>query len=219
MHLFAITSIIVSLALSSGALGAVLETNAPRPASNIQVVTIGEHTITMTTTPVSPARLARLPLNFQGRNRSATPETSLSKRVVNNGCEFGCGGADFCSNDLSLSPDPPLLADCQALKSALDQRVLDELTDTFPCNIPKSPSCPNFVVPPGFERTYSLGTCLVGFVNLNPDGGPDLGFCDYLMAGSMLGFYDNCITNQGFTGEVCFSDNVGFEWGLEVRHV
>lgn len=31
----------------------------------------------------------------------------------------------------------------------------------------------------------------------------------------MLGFYDDCITKQGFTGEVCFSDNVGFEWGLE----
>ncbi|KAF4600351.1 hypothetical protein EYR38_004976 [Pleurotus pulmonarius] len=219
MRFLAVTSTIVSLIISSGVLGAALDVHAQRSASSVEVVAIGGNTITITTTPISPARLAKLPLKFQGRNNSVVPEMSLRKRVVNNGCQFGCGSGEVCSNDLSLSPDPPLLADCQALKSALDQRALDELTDTFPCNIPKSPSCPNFVVPPGFERTYSLGTCLVGFVNLNPDGGPDLGFCDYLMAGSMLGFYENCITNQGFTGEVCFSNNVGFVWGLEVRHV
>lgn len=63
------------------------------------------------------------------------------RRYLTSGVVVRTVWTDFCSNDLSLSPDPPLLADCQALKSALDRRAQDELTDTFPCNIPKSPSC------------------------------------------------------------------------------
>lgn len=40
---------------------------------------------------------------------------------------------------------------------------------------------PNFTVAPGYEHAYTLGTCLVGFVNLFTVGGPSESFCDFLM--------------------------------------
>ncbi|KDQ28648.1 hypothetical protein PLEOSDRAFT_173284 [Pleurotus ostreatus PC15] len=220
MRVFAITSILANIVASAGVLGAAVEVNVERSVSNVQAVAIGDHTITITTVPVMPARLAKFPA-AKTRNRSSPPQTSLTKRVVGNGCEVGCGGNDFCSNDLSLSPDPPLLADCQSLKAALDQLALSEVTNTFPCNFPNSPSCPNFTVPPGFEQIYSLGTCAVGLINFNPVGGPDVAFCHYLMAGTLLSLFTSCITNLGFTGSICFSNsnNLGVNWGLEVRHV
>ncbi|KAL4262931.1 Hydrophobin [Pleurotus pulmonarius] len=217
MRICVIATIIASIVASSGVLSAAVE---ERLVPSVQAVTIGEHTVTITTLAVSPERLAKFPSTNAG-DHSPTPKTSLTKRVVGNGCEVGCGGNNFCSNDLSLSPDPPLLADCQSLKAALEQLALSEITNTFPCNFPNSPTCPNFTVPPGFEQVYSLGTCAVGLINFNAPGGPDVAFCHYLMAGSLLSLYSTCITNLGFTGSICFSNsnNLGVNWGLEVRHV
>jgi hypothetical protein len=44
---------------------------------------------------------------------------------------------------------------------------------------------PNFTVAPGYEYAYTLGTCVVGFVNLFApgSGGPNESFCDFLMVG------------------------------------
>ncbi|KAJ8697479.1 hypothetical protein PTI98_004282 [Pleurotus ostreatus] len=173
MRIFAITSILASIVASAGVLGVAVEANVERSVSNVQAVTIGDYTITITTVPVTPARLAKFPA-AKTRNRSSPPQTSLTKRVVGNGCEVGCGG-----------------------------------------------NGPNFTVPPGFEQIYSLGTCAVGLINFNPVGGPDVAFCHYLMAGTLLSLFTSCITNLGFTGSICFSNsnNLGVNWGLEVRHV
>jgi hypothetical protein len=45
---------------------------------------------------------------------------------------------------------------------------------------------PNFTVAPGYEYAYSLGTCVIGFVNLFAAGGPNESFCDYLLVGHIL---------------------------------
>ncbi|KAL4260531.1 hypothetical protein AB1N83_007181 [Pleurotus pulmonarius] len=206
MHLLYTTAVILSLCADSGVLGvAVKELSA-------------SHIITIVTAPVSSPRLIKFAA-ANPKHRSMAPQTSLTKRVVNNGCEVGCGGNRVCTDDLSASLVPPALEDCTALRAALIQRALGQITNTFPCNSPNNPLCPSFVVSPGFERTYSLGTCLVGLVNLNPVGGPDLAFCDYLMAGIILSSYSTCITDQGFTGSVCFSNALNFNWALGVRHV
>jgi hypothetical protein len=46
-------------------------------------------------------------------------------------------------------------------------------------------SGPNFTVAPGYEYAYSLGTCVVGFINLFTTG-PNESFCDFLMVNHTL---------------------------------
>ncbi|KAG9219645.1 hypothetical protein CCMSSC00406_0006033 [Pleurotus cornucopiae] len=194
MRLLAIVSTVLSIIASSDVLGATVEAATEHSAPLIQVMVVGGRSIMISTVPVSIARLAKFPAT-DARNGTSKQQKSLTKRAVGNGCEVGCGGNGFCSNDLSPSPDPPTLGDCQTLKAVLDELALSEVTNTYPCNFPNSPLCPNFVVHPGFERVYSAGT--------------------------VLSSYKDCIMNKGFTGSICFSNsnNLGVRWGLEVRHV
>ncbi|KAF8877696.1 hypothetical protein BD779DRAFT_1677202 [Infundibulicybe gibba] len=160
------------------------------------VITVGSFQVKVETIRASPSLLATAK-----SDGNSTAGTSLTKRTVNNGCWNGCSRT--CTNALSSLPTPPTSGDCSALQSAIQALAVSEQAPPFPCNLPNQPGCPNFIVSPGFERTYSIGTCLVGFVNLNPTGGPDVSYCDYLMAGVMPGMYSNCITTAGNTGGYC----------------
>ncbi|KAF8885209.1 hypothetical protein BD779DRAFT_1673843 [Infundibulicybe gibba] len=142
------------------------------------------------------------------------PEASLNKRVVNNACFQGCPVLT-CTNGLSTNPDPPLSTDCTALTDAIQQLAESEVTTTPPCNFVVNPGCPNFSVPPGFEQQYSLGTCLTGFANINPIGGPTLSFCNYLMAGGLPSTYSECVVTAGNTGGFCNSESVGTLFAIE----
>ncbi|KAF4562523.1 hypothetical protein AB1N83_009820 [Pleurotus pulmonarius] len=214
--LAAITSL--ALGLASHAFGAVVSGNIEEVATDKGLLRVNGIDINVGTIPVPESHIDRL-INATPRTRSPHPETTLTKRTVNNCCSYGCSRT--CIDGLSTSPDPPASADCAALKSALEALAASELVGAaFPCNLPNQALCPNFSVSPGYERAYWYGTCLVGFINLNPTGGPDESYCDYLMAGIITSSYDECVTTQGKTGGYCLQYlSPGFVYALELRHV
>ncbi|KDQ28659.1 hypothetical protein PLEOSDRAFT_1070621, partial [Pleurotus ostreatus PC15] len=135
MRLLAIVSTALSILASSDVLSAAVEAATEHSAPLIQVMVVGGRSITISTVPVSIARLSIFPAT-DARNGTSKPQTALTKRAVGNGCEVGCGGNGFCSNDLSPSSNPPSLGDCQTLKAVLDELALSEVTHTYPCNFP-----------------------------------------------------------------------------------
>ncbi|KAJ8516224.1 hypothetical protein ONZ45_g6434 [Pleurotus djamor] len=207
------TSLVISSIISLPVLGASVA-GLPRAPANVQSIRVGDHIIQTVTRPVSADRLVS---SSRGTSPAVARETTLTKRVTNNCCTFGCPTIT-CTNGLSTSPDAPLDADCVALSTALRQLAQSEVTNTFPCTVPNA-SCPNFTVPPGFEQAYFLGTCLVGFINLNSAGGPSESYCHYLMAGVTPTLFGTCVNTQLKTGGFCLQSNPGFAYALEVRHV
>ncbi|KAF8885210.1 hypothetical protein BD779DRAFT_1673844 [Infundibulicybe gibba] len=205
------TSLIISaLALQAPlVLSAILPLLDGRGVST-QVLNINGHEVHVGLVPIASHLIPKSP-------PSSGHGASLNKRVVNNACFYGCPVLT-CTNGLSTNPDPPLAADCGALAGAILLLAQSEVTTTFPCNLYGSAQCPNFSVPPGFEQQYSLGTCLTGFANLNPAGGPTLSYCDYLVGGAAPGIFNNCVGIAGNTGGFCNSQNTGTLYALEVRH-
>lgn len=145
--------------------------------------------------------------------------SSLEKRTTVNACQpYGCGSVP-CSNTLSTSPDAPLAADCSDLAAAITAYAHSEVGTVYPCNSFGSTLCPNFTVAPGYEHAYTLGTCLVGFVNLFTVGGPSESFCDFLMGGSAPSIFNICVTTGGYLGGYCLVNEPSQQWAIEVRHV
>ncbi|KAL4259659.1 hypothetical protein AB1N83_008571 [Pleurotus pulmonarius] len=208
----------LALGLTSHVIGAVVSGNTEGVATDKAILHVNGIDINVGTIPVSESRSEGL-INAAPGVRSPRPETTLTKRTVNNCCSYGCSRT--CIDGLSTSPDPPASADCAALKSALEALAASELVGAaFPCNLPNQALCPNFSVSPGYERAYWYGTCLVGFINLNPTGGADESYCHYLMAGIITSSYDECVTTQVKTGGYCLQYlSPGFVYALELRHV
>jgi len=140
--------------------------------------------------------------------------SALSKRLTTDACFTGCP-VMTCTNGLSTL-GAPSSADCTSLASAINALAKSEL-GPFPCSF-NNPSCPNFSVLPGYERQYTLGTCLVGFANLNPTGGATLSYCDYLVGGGLPSVFSTCVTKAGNTGGFCSSQGTGTLYAIEVRH-
>ncbi|KAJ8691182.1 hypothetical protein PTI98_010777 [Pleurotus ostreatus] len=220
-----VTIVSLALGLASHTLGAVLTSSIERVATDKAALHVNGIDVNVGTISVPESHIDRL-INATLRVRSPHPETTLTKRTVNNCCSYGCGflalieewaaslidgrhiGRRTCVDGLSTSPDPPTSGDCAALKSALEALAASELVG------------PNFIVSPGYERAYWYGTCLVGFINLNPTGGADESYCDYLMAGIITSSYDECVATQGKTGGYCLQYlSPGFVYALELRHV
>ncbi|KAF8874988.1 hypothetical protein BD779DRAFT_1564823 [Infundibulicybe gibba] len=174
------------------------------------VITVGSFKIQAKTTPIPPSLLTAVK-----PNGNSTVGTSMNKRTVNDACYYGC--SQTCTN--LLSPTAPTSGDCASLQSALQALATSEVGGAFPCNFPNQASCPNFSVSPGYELAYTLGTCLVGFGNINPPGGPDVSYCHYLMAGTMPGLYSNCVITAGNTGGYCAQTlQTGSLYYIWVRH-
>ncbi|KAF7422859.1 hypothetical protein PC9H_011022 [Pleurotus ostreatus] len=209
-----VTIVSLALGLASHTLGAVLTSSIERVATDKAALHVNGIDVNVGTISVPESHIDRL-INATLRVRSPHPETTLTKRTVNNCCSYGCRRT--CVDGLSTSPDPPTSGDCAALKSALEALAASELVGaSFPCNLPNQASCPNFIVSPGYERAYWYGTCLVGFINLNPTGGADESYCDYLMAGIITSSYDECVATQGKTGGYCLQYlSPGFVYALE----
>ncbi|KAF7433733.1 hypothetical protein PC9H_005698 [Pleurotus ostreatus] len=91
MRLLAIVSTALSILASSDVLSAAVEAATEHSAPLIQVMVVGGRSITISTVPVSIARLSIFPAT-DARNGTSKPQTALTKRAVGNGCEVGCGG-------------------------------------------------------------------------------------------------------------------------------
>ncbi|KAF8889931.1 hypothetical protein BD779DRAFT_309907 [Infundibulicybe gibba] len=170
---------------------------------------VGSVQIRVDTVPISPS--PAIGEQLTGRSSAGT---SLSKRVVNNACTLGC--TPTCVN---IGPTAPTSGDCSALRTTIQTLATNAQTGApFPCNLPNQSSCPNFTVAPGFEQTFTLGTCVMAFQNKNPGGGPSVSYCYYLMAGIMPTL-SNCITVSGFTGGGCDqTTQIGSKHRIELRH-
>ncbi|KAL0958718.1 hypothetical protein HGRIS_014048 [Hohenbuehelia grisea] len=171
------------------------------------------HVVTTRVKPASPTLLA-----FHRSQARSEPRALFARVPPNNACEFGCT-IETCTNDLSSSPDPPLEADCTALRDAIQALAIKEVKANPSCVFVGNPNCPSFTVNPEFERLFSLGTCLRGFINLEPVGGPPLSYCTGLMFSGLTSAYTRCITNAGNTGGFCTDQQTSAFYALELRHV
>ncbi|KAF8868296.1 hypothetical protein BD779DRAFT_1760565 [Infundibulicybe gibba] len=148
---------------SLGFAALVLPTVLAAVTRGASIITVGSAQIEVNTIPASPEHLA------------------MAKRLC---IEPNREGAQACAN---IGPIPPISADCSALRDAIQELATSEQAPPYPCNLPSQASCPSFAVAPGYERTFTLRTCSIGFTNINPEGGPSVSYCNYLMAGVMPG--------------------------------
>ncbi|KAJ7805051.1 hypothetical protein B0H13DRAFT_2387962 [Mycena leptocephala] len=134
---------------------------------------------------------------------SSAQNRTVEKRVTFTTC--GINGAFECVTNQGIGP---LESDCLALS--------DAITATF---------TGSFTVAPQFVQTFSLGTCLYAWINLNPVGGASLSAC-YSGLTEVLAFnLDHSCIVSGDTGGFVIPgssepglDPAVLDWTFEVLH-
>ncbi|KAJ8514133.1 hypothetical protein ONZ45_g8272 [Pleurotus djamor] len=207
--------IVVSASIATLSLGSIIDHSL---AVTKRTVQFRGHELTITTTPLTTSRAERL------RNTSQKAVTGGdSLRMDFNNHDGRVEGQEkraapinafniICSN---LAPTVPSATDCTLLSAALLNLDLQTAAQSQGvCAVPQNVNCPNFVVAPLTEATFSLGTCLLGFANL--DTVNSFAFCDFRLAQLSVPMFQTCFVDQRTTGAIAVSPTAQF--AVELVH-